>query len=253
MHNKKSPLISVITVCWNNHLGLKKTFESIKKQICQDFEWIVIDGDSSDDTVDFLENLNYPVTYLSESDSGIYDAMNKGFKFVSGKYIVYMNSGDTFFNENTLLFAQQSILNNAYAPDILLFGYKLRLPNGILVTKTPHDINKYIWHGMPTSHQAIFFSKNIVKNHPYDLAYKICGDYFLLAEVSKNNYRAIYCDKPSAVFEVGGSSFVNPWLLMKEAYQIKRDVLKLHMHVRVISFIKSLISIFGLKILSIKF
>lgn len=246
----KSPIISIITVCRNNLPGLKHTFESIRNQKFLDFEWIIIDGNSNDGTKEYLNALNYPKFYLSEPDTGIYDAMNKGLKFVNGDYIVYMNSGDSFYDENSLNFVQSIIKNESKTPDVLLFGFTLKLPNGSFINRLPRSILNYIWHGMPTNHQAIFFSKKVIVDNPYDLSYKICGDYYLLARIFTKKYKVINNDTSTAIFDVGGTSFNKPWLLMHEAYRIKRDILKLPYSLRVLSFSKSLVSIFGLRFLS---
>lgn len=244
--------ISIITVCYNNLEGLRLTHQSIKNQTSQDYEWIVIDGKSSDGTVEYLKNIAQPDFYLSESDHGIYDAMNKGFQFVSGSYIIYLNSGDVFLDENTLQLSLNRISEISISADVILFDFNLKLPNGLILKKYAREMAKYIWHGMPTCHQSIFFSRDVIKNNPYDLNYKICGDYYLLANIYKKGYLSVNAGMTMAIFEVGGTSFKNPWTLMFESYKIKRDVLKLNYFLRFFSFIKSLISIYGLQVLSLK-
>ena len=92
--NKK--IISVITVCYNCNFEIVKTIDSLKSQTCKDFEYIVIDGNSSDGTLNTIVHSDIVDKYVSENDSGIYDAMNKGFDMSTGDYIVYLNADDIF-------------------------------------------------------------------------------------------------------------------------------------------------------------
>lgn len=245
-------MISIITVCYNNLAGLKLTHQSIKNQTLKDYEWIVIDGNSIDGTVEYIRNIAQPNFFLSESDRGIYDAMNKGFQFVRGDYVIYLNSGDVFLENNTLKDAIQHISIEPAAPDVILFDYYLKLPNGLTVKKFSRDISNYIWHGMPTCHQAVFFSREVIRNNAYDMSYKICGDYYLLANIFIREYLVVNARLTIAVFDVGGASFKHPWILMWESYKVKRDILNLPFYLRLMSFIKSLLSIYGLRILSLK-
>ncbi len=86
---------SIITVCKNNLEELKTTFTSISSQSCKDYQWIVVDANSNDGTKEWLSKLD-SVTFISESDKGIYDGMNKGISLSDGKYMIFMNSGDCF-------------------------------------------------------------------------------------------------------------------------------------------------------------
>ena len=87
-------IFSIITVTRNNLPGLKRTHDSLKIQICHDFEWVVVDGASTDGTPDYLRTTG--AIWVSEPDSGLYDAMNKGLGNAVGDYIVFMNAGDLF-------------------------------------------------------------------------------------------------------------------------------------------------------------
>ncbi len=101
---KKQPLLSIVTICLNDLKALKRTFDSIFNQEFRDFEFIIIDGGSTDGTIDFInqkkESIDY---YLSEPDKGIYDAFNKGINSSNGKYVHLLNSGDVYLNTSALL------------------------------------------------------------------------------------------------------------------------------------------------------
>ena len=94
---------SIITINFNHADGLENTIQSVINQTCHDYEFIIIDGGSSDGSVDVIrkykENINY---WVSEPDGGIFPAMNKGTRQAHGDYCIYMNSGDTFYDNNVL-------------------------------------------------------------------------------------------------------------------------------------------------------
>jgi len=95
--------LSIITVNLNNEVGLSKTIESVQNQTYRDYEYIIIDGGSIDGSLNILNEYSQIFTHwVSEPDSGIYDAMNKGIKFAKGEWIIFMNSGDFFANKNVL-------------------------------------------------------------------------------------------------------------------------------------------------------
>ena len=108
----KDPFFSIITVVKNDDKNIKKTIYSVSKQTYKNFEYIIIDGNSKDKTLNEIiknkKNVNY---LLSEDDLGIYDAMNKGLHKSNGKFIVYLNSGDTF-TKNALSFIYEKYSEN---------------------------------------------------------------------------------------------------------------------------------------------
>ena len=95
--------LSVITICYNDRNGLLKTLESVKSQSSHDFQYIVIDGASKDGSADLLTEYASVIDYsVSESDKGIYNAMNKGIREAKGEYCLFMNAGDTFYANDTV-------------------------------------------------------------------------------------------------------------------------------------------------------
>ena len=105
---KDKLILSIITINLNNREGLRKTIESVVNQTFQDFEFIVIDGASTDGSVEVIQDyprINY---WISEPDTGIYNAMNKGIAKATGEYCLFLNSGDTLFQINTLTGILQS-------------------------------------------------------------------------------------------------------------------------------------------------
>ena len=100
---ENQPKVSIITVCFNAKEMLITTLEDIRKQKYDNLEYIVVDGKSSDGTLDLLNNYQDIISKIvSEPDKGIYDAMNKGINIATGEWVIFMNAGDTFANENIL-------------------------------------------------------------------------------------------------------------------------------------------------------
>src|SRR6188508_2910860 len=114
--NSATPFLSIITVVYNNLAGLKHTYQSIQSQTSTDFEWLVIDGGSSDGTKEWLTNLAVSnMCFISEKDGGLYDAMNKGLNLAKGKFVWFMNSGDSIFSPDTV----QVLIDQSAGKDVL--------------------------------------------------------------------------------------------------------------------------------------
>jgi len=245
----KSPLFSIITVVYNDVGGLALTKSSIACQTFTDFEWIVIDGGSNDGAVGFLEQCDQSgLSWVSEKDRGIYDAMNKGMLKSSGEYLVFLNAGDTFPSSGTL--AQVSdALAVVPKPDVLFGGAEYKFPDGKTLFRPPKMVVRSIWHGLPANHQATYYSRGILDGVQYDIKYRICGDYYLIAKLYKKGFTPAYLDKPLVRFEVGGASYVNRRLLFWEPFLIQRDVLMQPVLWRAASLIKRGISTLGMIVL----
>jgi glycosyltransferase involved in cell wall biosynthesis len=109
-------LISIITINLNDLKGLQKTFHSIQNQCYSDFEHLVIDGDSDDGSKEFIKANSHKISFSSsEPDRGVYDAMNKGISRSRGSYLLFLNSGDSFLNENSL----QILLDSSNGEDLI--------------------------------------------------------------------------------------------------------------------------------------
>ena len=118
-------ILSIITINYNNCAGLKRTIDSVVTQSFQDFEWIVIDGGSSDGSRELIEKYSPHVSYwVSEPDNGVYHAMNKGIDVANGDYLLFLNSGDWLFGANTL----QKCISYGFSSDVIygdsLFVYE---------------------------------------------------------------------------------------------------------------------------------
>lgn len=174
----ENPLISVITVTYNAEKVIGKTLESIKNQSFKKFEHLVIDGRSNDNTLEKIKEKGLPDTIiLSEPDEGLYDAMNKGLRMAKGKYILYLNAGDTFHSSDTLSkYAQLANQNKDIIygdTNIVDFEGKFIAPRHLSV---PEVLTKKSFaDGMLVCHQAFMVKKELAPE--FDLSYRFSADY----------------------------------------------------------------------------
>ena len=177
MEKEKKPKLSIITVCYNEKLDISKTCDSVVAQTFSDYEWIVIDGGSTDGTLDVLKEYESNITLLvSEKDRGVYDAMNKGIKFASGEYVLFLNGGDSLFEKDILL---KIFENNSYREDVLYGDCCLWDIDGtakILNFKEKISRSYFVNHNI--NHQATFIRKALFDKYGfYDESYRVLADY----------------------------------------------------------------------------
>ncbi|MDM9617189.1 colanic acid biosynthesis glycosyltransferase WcaE [Kosakonia cowanii] len=219
-------LLSVITVAFRNYEGVMKTWQSLAhlaKAQDIEFEWIVVDGGSQDGTEDFLKSLNgqYNLRFISERDKGIYDAMNKGIDMASGRFAIFLNSGDIFHEEIVDVVRQLSEAKETamYIGDALLdFGDGNKLRRNA-------KSGWYIYHSLPASHQAIFFPVHGLKTYPYDLQFKVSSDYALAARMFKAGFPFKRLKGLVSEFSMGGVSTSNNLELCQDARKVQRMIL----------------------------
>ena len=197
------PKFSVITVCLNEEAGLGATCESVVGQRFKDFEWIVIDGGSTDGTLEILKEYGDSLTHLvSESDGGIYDAMNKGVAKASGEYLVFMNGGDCF--------ASAEVLDRvAAAPRCdLIYGDLYYDEVGDRRVTFPDQFKHGYLLKQMAPHQATFYQRSLFERFGgYDTSFRIAGDYDLFVRLlEKGKVSHHHISEPLAVFVLGGVS-----------------------------------------------
>jgi glycosyltransferase involved in cell wall biosynthesis len=178
-----SPSISVITVTYNRLGGLYETFSSVISQTYTNIEYIIIDGDSQDGTVNFLHQKDEMISYwVSEKDTGIYDAMNKGALAATGDWIIFMNSGDQFFSESTLaqvathLDSSVDVVYGGFT-SIVVDRYQTRV-----FQRVPQKLSD-IWHHIPTCHQSIFVKTKLQVQFPFNTSFTWCADHDFLVRL----------------------------------------------------------------------
>jgi glycosyltransferase involved in cell wall biosynthesis len=172
MSNKK---LSIITINYNNCKGLEKTINSVFKQNNKNFEYIIIDGKSSDKSIDVIyRNLNLINNWISEIDSGIYHAMNKGIKMATGDYILFLNSGDYLYNNNVT----DLIIKSKLDVDIL-YGNLCHIDNKkSSIFYYPKNISiQYLWKYSLPHPSSLFNRKLFEKVGFYNESDKITSDW----------------------------------------------------------------------------
>ena len=176
--------LSIITVNFNNKEGLKKTIQSVVNQKYDNFEYIVIDGASTDGSINVIEENKDKITYyVSEPDKGIYDAMNKGIKQAKGKYCLFLNSGDYFINKDTLT----DIFNGQTYTEDLLIGRQKYVDRNGKITKSPYlrisELNMPYFISSTLPHQATFIKKELLLQcGMYNTDYRIVSDWIFWIE-----------------------------------------------------------------------
>lgn len=236
------PFFSIISVVFNDLDGLRRTEASVRAQTASDLEWIVVDGASSDGTSPYLQSLDLPfLTWSSESDRGIYDAMNKGTARATGKYIVYLNAGDAFTDQGCLTMIRQT-LENAGNPDLCYAGANYRFVAGHSRYRPPRPVDPAIWHGLPGVHQATFYRREFLEVPPYDLQYTVSSDYYVSARCYLRGARACYLDRAVTEFMVGGTSTKHANRSLLECWRLQRDVLKMGLIPRLLSGLRRFVA-----------
>lgn len=210
MQNK--PLITIITVCYNAVETIEKTILSVISQTYLNIEYIVIDGGSTDGTIDIINKYEDKITYwISESDKGIYDAMNKGIKLATGEWINFMNCGDSFYSNLTV----ENVFNQADSNSDIIYG-----DTNIIL-----DIGEFIKKGtvatsqnyMPFVHQSSFARTSLMKKYGFDTKYRICADRNFFFCAFRHNFKFQYIDQVISNYEAEiGISSVNTIDLMYE-------------------------------------
>ncbi len=200
-----SPKISIITINYNNLEGLKKTIKSVKNQSYNEFEYIVIDGNSKDGSAEYIQNNNTLFDYwLSEPDSGVYQAMNKGIEKATGDYLLFLNSGDHFYNAKVLEKNHQEIKHS----DIIYFDLQVIEGDKKFIKTYPDRLSFSYFVEDTLPHPATFIKKEaFVKTNLYKEDFKIVSDWkFFIDAICKYNLSYKRIAKPLSTFYIGGLS-----------------------------------------------
>lgn len=214
------PKLSVITIVYNNVKDIERTLLSVLEQSYPAIEYIIIDGASTDGTMDVINRYRSRLTtVISEKDKGIYDAMNKGLQLATGDYVLFMNSGDEIYDQDTVT----QVFKTAEGADIYYGETEMYDENwnslGQRRHQAPETFNwKSFKYGMNVSHQAIYIKKSITV--PYDLHYKYSADIDWIIKAAKKSTHIVNTDRYVAKYLVGGISKAKHLDSLKERFQI---------------------------------
>ena len=200
---------SIVTVVFNDVKNIENTMMSVLNQTHSEVEYIVIDGRSTDGTLEKIIELsrnNDRIRLISESDQGIYDAMNKGISHSNGEFINFMNSGDCFANNSVLSTVSKVLCENPkvdvlYGSVAVLSGDRLRV-----IKSSPKE---KIRNFLPFCHQSVFVKKSVLNKFPFSLTYKYASDYDQFVSISKNQkiLWSQHSDVFSSVTEGGAADY----------------------------------------------
>lgn len=217
----KEPLISIITVTYNVEKTIRQTLDSVLTQSFTDFEYIVIDGKSTDKTVEIVNEFRPQLAhFVSELDKSLYDAINKGIAQAKGKWIYCIQGDDVFVSKDSLAeVAKYLITTDA---DVVYGDANMTLDYGVKSSRNGQPMDT-LWKSMPFSHQAMFVCANIAKKYPYDTQYRLAADYDLVYKLYKNGCKFEYVPVTVAVFSGGGRSDKQRMRGLKEVLKIKQN------------------------------
>lgn len=212
--------ISIITINYNNKEGLRNTIESVVTQTYTDYEYIIIDGGSNDGSIDIIRQYADKISYwVSEPDKGIYNAMNKGIVQARGEYLNFMNSGDVFYNNETLA----SVVDTLDADIVSGKTYYEGGVHGFFKDK----ITMLDLYRKTLPHQASFIKRNLFDKRKYDETLKIASDWkFFVEAIVFDNCSFRNIDNIICAFDGKGISARIPFKFIDdEQEQIRRLLL----------------------------
>jgi glycosyltransferase involved in cell wall biosynthesis len=219
-HNTNNPLISIITPVFNGENTIEQTILSVINQTYKNIEYIIIDGGSTDKTIDIIKKYEDKIDYwVSEKDLGLYYAMDKGIRLSNGSIIGNINSDDYYHDE--FVFEKVVMLFNEH-PEIEVLHGDLKVVdknNELLKIRkgNHHILNK----GMTINHPTVFMKKEVYLNSGgYDLTLKIASDAELMMRLKKINFIFFNCNFVVSVFTKGGISDRYSIQKKEDAYRI---------------------------------
>lgn len=213
---------SIITINYNNHVALRRTISSVVGQTYDGYEYIIIDGGSTDGSDGVIKDYKDKITYwVSEKDRGIFHAMNKGVANAHGEYCLFLNSGDCFYDNNVL----ENILDIGFNEDILVGKIVSDNDNKLLFDSPSHPISLYYLYSATVPHQSSFIKTELLRLYPYDEELKIVSDWkFYVQAIILHNCSIRYVDRIVAKFDTSGVSTSNPNKMWKEKERVLSEL-----------------------------
>jgi len=200
------PKLSIITVVLNDSENFSKTVRSISQANYKNIEFIVIDGGSTDGTLEVIKSYKSWITeYCSEQDSGLYDAMNKGLDRATGEWLLFLNAGDVLVSNELI----GQVLRSEIISEVnFLYGDSIIKYHNFERLQLAGNIND-IQYGMQFSHQSVFIRQAYHREHKYNLNHKLCADFFLIYHAFCQGEKFLYVGIPVAMVASGGLSDKN--------------------------------------------
>lgn len=206
--------VTVVTAVLNDAGHIEQTILSVISQTDIEIEYIIVDGGSKDGTLELIGKYKDKISLLiSESDRGVYDAMNKGIKYSTGDFVYFLNSGDVLLNSSILSKIKFEDVN---VRNTIIYGNVVVAYGNIEALEKPRPFfnSKMKFKGIGICHQSMFFPGELIRNEKYDLSYKIAADYDLVYRLWRKGTEFLYRDITIAKYDWGKGISSNPYKLL---------------------------------------
>ena len=206
--------VTVVTAVLNDAGHIEQTILSVISQTDIEIEYIIVDGGSKDGTLELIGKYKDKISLLiSESDRGVYDAMNKGIKYSTGDFVYFLNSGDVLLNPSILSKIKLEELKERNA---IIYGNVVVAYGNIEALEKPRPFfnSKMKFKGIGICHQSMFFPGKLIRNEKYDLSYNIAADYDLAYRLWRKGTEFLYKDITIAKYDWGKGISSNPYKLL---------------------------------------
>ena len=224
--------LSIITINYNNMLGLANTMQSVLRQTDEAFEYIVVDGASNDGSLEIIrqysERFGNRLKWISEIDAGIYSAMNKGIRMASGEYVQFLNSGDSLVSDDVTSKMMEELKEKDYPP--ILYGNMLKnMPDGTLIRDCCFAGKEITFLGFyigTLNHSPAYIRRSLFEQYgPYDETLKIVSDWkWYLKAIVFGEEKPVYADIDVTLFDMTGISETNKGLDKAERRQVLKEM-----------------------------
>ena len=219
------PLVSIITVVYNGQKYLEQTINSVINQTYKNVEYIIIDGGSTDGTLDIIKQYEKFIAYwVSEPDRGLYDAMNKGIKLAKGELIGMINSDD-WYELDAVQLMVNAYLNNPTRTIFHADRFDVHHNSSKRVRKFNPSVFKFKYYGMTYNHPSMFVTKTEYAEHQYNINLRVLSDYqFVLESFLRDKNRLYYLDKVIVNYRLDGlSGRMSGIEILKEGFISRRN------------------------------
>lgn len=221
----KKPLISIVTVVYNGEKHLQQTIDSVANQTYKNIEYIIIDGGSTDDTVNIIKSNEAHIDFwVSEPDKGLYDAMNKGIGKAKGELLGMINSDD-WYELNAVELVVTTYLEN---PEKRIFHadrFDVYPDGEKKIYAFNPSVFKFKYFSMTYNHPSMFVSKKLYEEYTYNTNLNVYSDYqFTLTSFKKDRNQFIHISQPTVNFRLGGvSGQISLMKILKESFIARRN------------------------------
>lgn len=226
-------ILSIITINRNNAAGLEKTMRSVASQVRGDFEYVVIDGASTDASVEVIRSFEASfgerLKWISEPDKGIYNAMNKGIGMATGDYLQFLNSGDSLVSDDITKRMTEALKSKGY-PSILYGNMLKDIPGGKAMRDrcfAGRDISFLGFYTGSLNHSSAYIRRSLFSRYGmYDEGFKIVSDWkWFLQAIILGGEKPVYVDMDVTLFDMNGISEKNKALDKTERRRVLNELI----------------------------